>query len=223
MVFKELADLVLLNVNGGQFTSEAAVQRPEVNSYIPIAGHYALQEQAFRLKQDQRAERGATGFAGGSVVDGSYYTTYVLGTTLDQERNTRFIELPGVVQSVPGILALESVFPKDNPAGSFPIVTGPSATLGMGEVMPCCWHEIHGEKSRIYFDALSSDTCDLVVRACMEISSSLGEETLAIPRGFEQRIIAYCLDHFRPQRQSPADGLINNHDINAITANQPSQ
>lgn len=217
MVFKELADLILLNINGGQFTSESAVQRPEVNAYIPIAYAYALQEQVFRLRQDLRADRSSTGF-GGTVVDGSYYTTYVLDPIEDVTRKAHYIELPGVVQSIPGMLAIESVFPKKTPAESYPIVSGPAASLGIGTTMPCCWHEIHGDKTRIYFDTLPEDSCDLVVRASMEIvNDDTNEDPLPIPRGFEQRIIAYCLDHFRPQRQSPADGLINNHDINAIT------
>lgn len=219
MIFKELADLVLLAVNGGQFTSESAVQRPEVNSFIPAAAHQALQEYVFRMQQEKRADRSSSGF-GSTILDGSFYTTFILAATLDEKRKAYYIELPGAVQSIPGIHSIESIFPKGLPGEGYTIVHGPSGALNLGEVMPSAWHEIHGTKTRIYFDALPKDACDTVVRAVMEVASCLGDEPLAIPRAYELRIIDLCVAHFRGQRQTPADGLIDNHDVNAITAKQ---
>lgn len=217
--FKELADLALLAVNGGKFTSEAAVQRPEVNSFIPVAVHSAITEHVFRLQAEKRANRASSGFSE-AILDGAFFDTHILPIKEDSNRKAKYIELPSLVQSLPGLLAIESVFPKSDPQSAFAIVNGPSGVIGVGSAMPSCWHERHNEKSRIYFDGLPSDSCELVVRACMEISPDLDEEPIPMPTGFEYRVIEYCLAHFRGQRQSPGDALIDNHDVNAITGKQ---
>lgn len=98
MVFRELVDLVLLAVNGGEFSSETAVQEADAEAYVPQAAHAVIRNAVFGLKAENRAERNATGVSG-AVIDPGFFETYTLDVLYDSARQIHYADLPGKVQS----------------------------------------------------------------------------------------------------------------------------
>lgn len=220
MLFKELVDLVLLAVNGGIYSTEAAVLPPEVESYVPAAAHAVMREEIFRLKAEARAE---SRYGGGRVADveSSWYTTMHLTSLTDPANGLKYVQLPGVLLALPAEHTLESVYPTKNPDNRFTLINGPgSIPFGMDGLMTFAWHDRVGDKSRVYFHGLDGDdaACDVTVRGSMEISSCLDEAFIPIPLGLEERVIAMSINHFRGQRSNPSDQLVDNKDINGQPA-----
>ena len=215
MIFSELVDLVLLAVNGGDFVPEAAVLRPEVESFVPAAAHKVIRNEIFRLKQEARADKNASGIAK-TAVDSGFYVSYTLSTKSDLVRGIKYVELPGVLLSLPVISPLESVFPPKAPQNQFTIISGPSAIMeGFEGVLVQAWEENVGGVSRVFLHGIQEDACDVIVRAAVEVSSMLGDLPLPVPVGLEYDIIQLCIAHFRGQRAAPADVIVDNKDVNA--------
>lgn len=210
MKYIELVDLVMLAVNGGEFSSEAAVQRPEVESYLPSACHALIRESVYRVRAHSRET------AESPVLDPFYYTTLHLDVQEDTTRAAKYVELPGVIQSLPAKHALEAVFNTQKPNSSYCINYNPSmVSEALKDIMVQCWYETVGEASRIYFYGEPSDLCKVTVRAAMEISPLLGEARIPLPTDLEDPVIERCIAHFRGQRGMPADVTLNQKDVNA--------
>lgn len=220
MIFTEIVDLVLLAVNGGEFTSEAAVQRPDAEAYVPQACHTVIRNAVFGLKADARAERAQTGIAAGTI-DPGFFVVYDLDLTLDDEREMRYADLPGVIQSWPGDAGLDVVYTKGPPTRTYTKIHGPFEYDGLGDLadnLDLYWHERYGSDttvSRIWVPGKGDGACSILVRAAVEISSALGDTTLPLPVGLESLVIQMAVEHFRGQRSMPADATVNNQDVNA--------
>lgn len=206
--FAELVDLILLNVNGGRFSSEAAVQRPDVETYAPIACHAVIKKSVFEMRSMSRAEGESP------VLEGAYYQTYILDIETDTDRNAKYVTLPGILQSLPAKHTLEGVFPPQAPQSRYTILDGPASIIGYMTDLTQCWHEVHDDVSRIYFYGNPEDICKVAVRAAMQISPMLGETTLPMPSGLVYEAIVACIEHFRGQRTNPADVILDNKDVN---------
>lgn len=225
MIFQELVDLVLLSVNGGEFTSEGAVQRPDVESYVPQAAHTVIRNAVFGVKADKRTELGTTGSIG-VQIDPGFFETYTLTVAFDETRNTHYADLPAVVQSWPGDGAITAVFGKTNPGLTFTKVNGPQEYSVMGDLadaMSLYWHEPASSGTsyftRIFLPSADDGVCDIMVRAALEISPALGETRVPLPVGLEAMVVAMSIEHFRQQRAMPADTILNNQDVNANPQN----
>lgn len=221
MIFTELVDNVLLAVNGGEFTSESAVQRPDVESYVPQAAHTVIRNAVFGLKADKRSEIGATGSIG-VQIDPGFFETYTLTVAYDETRKIHYADLPSVIQSWPGDGGINAVFGKTNPGMTFTKVNGPQeySTLGdLAVAMSLYWHEPYSTYSRIFLPNADDGVCDIMVRAALEISPALGDSRIPLPVGLEAMVIAMSIENFRGQRSMPADTTLNNQDVNAMNRN----
>ena len=222
MVFTELVDNVLLAVNGGEFTSEAAVQRPDVESYVPQAAHAVIRNAVFGLKAESRSERAATGVAG-VVIDPGFFETYTLDVVYDDTRKMRYADLPSFVQSWPGDAGMDSVFGKTSPSSQYVKVNGPNGYASLGDLvnaMSVYWWENTSTASRLWLPGADDGVCDICVRAALEISPSLGDTRVPIPVGLEALVVQMAVEHFRGQRAMPQDTIVDNKDVNAGMAQQ---
>lgn len=226
MIFTELVDLVLLSVNGGEFTSEAAVQRPDVESYVPQAAHTVIRNAVFGLKADKRSELGATGSIG-VQIDPGFFETYTLTVAFDETRQIHYADLPSVIQSWPGDNGINAVFGKTNPGLTFVKVNGAqeySAFGDLADAMSVYWHEPASSGtsyfSRIFLPSADDGVCDIMVRAALEISPALGETRIPLPVGLEAMVCQMAIEWFRGQRGMPADNLLTNNDVNATQVAQ---
>lgn len=206
MIFSELVDLVLLNVNGGRFSGESSVIRVDVESYVPAACHAVIRKSIFEARQLARAESEPVS------IDGGYYQTYILPVKEDTDRKVQYVALPGVLQSLPAKHSIDSVSPEGNPSGQFYVIQGPAFITDSADgLFTQCWHEVHGEESRIYIYGGKS-LCNVVVRVAMSISSMLGDSHLPLPIGLEYEVIVACVEHFRQQKITPQDVVLDNKD-----------
>lgn len=218
MIFTELVDNVLLAVNGGEFTSEMAVQRPDVESYVPQAAHTVIRNAVFGLKADKRSEIGTTGSIG-VQIDPGFFETYTLTVTFDETRQIHYADLPSVIQSWPGDAGINAVFGKTNPGLTFVKVNGPQeySVLGdLADAMSVYWHEPYSTYSRIFLPSANDGVCDIMVRAALEISPALGDSRIPLPIGLEAMVIQMSVEHFRAARSMPADPLLTNNDVNVM-------
>lgn len=223
MIFAELIDSVLLAVNGGEFTSEAAVEKADVETYAVRAAHSVIRNAVFGLKADNRSERGS-GSVSSVVIDPGFFETYEVTMTKDDERDIWYAPLPSIVQSWPGDAALKEVFGKQNPSSLYMKVGGPRewATLGdLSGIGKFYWHEPYGSgetsHTRLYFPNAGDVPCTVLVRAALEISGALGETRIPLPIGLEALVEQMCVEWFRGQRAMPADTVLDNKDVNATT------
>lgn len=222
MIFTELVDNVLLAVNGGEFTSEMAVQRPDVESYVPQAAHTVIRNAVFGLKADKRSEISTTGSIG-VQIDPGFFETYTLTVAFDETRQIHYADLPSVIQSFPGDGGINAVFGKTNPGLTFVKVNGPqeySAFGDLADAMSVYWHEPYSTYSRIFLPGAGDGVCDIMVRAALEISPALGDSRIPLPVGLEAMVIAMSIEHFRAARSMPADPILNNNDVNATQVAQ---
>lgn len=222
MIFTELVDNVLLAVNGGEFTSEMAVQRPDVESYVPQAAHTVIRNAVFGLKADKRSEIGTTGSIG-VQIDPGFFETYTLTVAFDETRQIHYADLPSVVASFPGDGGINAVFGKTNPGLMFVKVNGPQeySVLGdLADAMSVFWHEPLSTYSRIFLPNADDGVCDIMVRAALEISPALGDSRIPLPVGLEAMVIAMSVEWFRGQRSMPSDVILDNKDSNAMQTTQ---
>ncbi len=221
MIFTELVDLCLLAVNGGQFTPEGAVQRPDVESYVPQAAHAVIRNAVFGLKVDERADRAQSG-ATAVAIDPGFFEVYELSLTEDSDRQMRYADLPGVVQSWPRDAALDVVYSKRHPVATYIKLQGPAEMSALGDVadvLNVFWHEVYNGTStvtRLWFPGLGDGACNVLVRCAVEISPALGDTRVPLPVGLEALVAQMAVEHFRGQRSMPADPTINNQDVNAM-------
>lgn len=205
MLFAEIVDLVLLAVNGGQFSSESAVQRPDVEAYVPAAIDLAVREEAILLLR-LRKQDGSSDAAIGS----EFYTKYKLVPSVDSESGLYYVELPSLV-SIPGLLAIQSITPAKNPLDTVVVVSSVKHLIDMD--LKQAWIERYGDKTRIYFRGVDQ-SCPVYVSAMTQASSSGADGEVKLPGGLDARVIEICVAHFRQQRGMPADVIVDNHDVN---------
>lgn len=224
MIFSELVDLVELAVNGGEFSSESAVQQPDIESYVPVAAHAVIRNAVFGLKADSRAERSVNGSTS-SVIDPAFFETYEVDVAFDNDRKMHYADLPAVVQSWPNDAGLNAVFAKQRPDVLFTKLNGVKDYSAMSRIISAIsayWHEKaepSGTKvSRLWLPSANDGVCNMMVIAALEIGPDLGDSRLPLPSGLEALVCQACVEHFRGQRSMPADALITNKDVNAEMA-----
>lgn len=205
MLFNEIVDLVLLAVNGGQFSSESAVQRPDVEAYVPAAIDAAIREEAILLLRLRRQDGSSE-----AAIGSEFYTKYKLVPAVDSESGLYYVELPSLV-SIPGLMAIQAITPVKNPSDTIILASSVKHLIDMD--LKQAWIERYGDKTRIYFKGVDQ-SCPVYVFAMTQAISAGADDDIKLPGGLDARVIAICVAHFRQQRDMPADVIVDNHDVN---------
>ena len=219
MKFTEIVDLVLLQVNGGDFTTESAVMRADVEAYVPAAAQAAIRESIFQSSADGRAERNSLGMSG-ATIGPAYYRTYDITLQDDTDRDMKYADLPGLIQDWPGDRGISAVLGKKAPNVNFTKLSGPgqwSYVSDLADAVDMYWHETSPDATatRLYFPTVTDLPCSLLAIAAIQITSDMGDAEVAIPSGVLEITIQKCVTHFRGQREMPEDVIVDNHDVNA--------
>ena len=203
MTFNEMVDLVLLHVNGGSLASDAAVQRSDVETYLPSAILNAFYEWISMERALSRREGRAW------IAPESVYAKYEFTATAGNPY--AYVLLPGRIAELP-IVGVSSLSVDGQSAiyvGSEPVARD-FASMGM----TLYWIESGVDaQSKVYINKKSA--CPVSLKAILVPSCDSGDDQLQLPDGIEVRSIEIAKAHFTGQRSMPDDAIVDENDVNA--------
>lgn len=209
MKYNVITDLVLLNVNGGQFSNEAPVQEQEVRYYIPVAAHRAVSDFIVKSMAQYRSLKSAGDAASFSLPD-ELFMTYEL--PVESDGTNSFVVLPGKPQAwFTGARPIKLIQNKER-TYTVPFL---SPSLRKAIRGRSAWTE-YADDNRIYLLGVP-DGCTMLVTAALEIQPILSgdsEPEIAIPSSMQDEVVKICIEHFRGQVGMPGDLIADNNQIN---------
>lgn len=209
MKYNVITDLVLLNVNGGQFSNEAPVQEQEVRYYIPVAAHKAIADFIAKSMAQYRSLKSA-GDAASFSLPNELFTTYEL--PVESDGSSKFVTLPGKPQAwFTGANPIKLIQNKER-TYTVPFLSPSLRSAIRGR---SAWVE-YSSQNRIYLFGVPTG-CNLLVTAALEIQPLLSNDStseIAIPSSMQDDIVKICIDHFRGQIGTPGDLLSDNNQVN---------
>lgn len=209
MTFNECRDLVMLAVEGGLLSDESAVQRAEVEAYIPVAVQDVVAADARERALLLVRMKGA----GSSVpAPSSHFEDFTL--TLEKDGHYWVASIPGtVMQGDSGSL----VGPATGGGVEYLPVAGPGAIGQMkllGLSVKAFWLRPENGTTKFLFSSSPKD-CTVSVSAALLPSCENGDKELPISGSMGRKVIDLCVQHFGRQRSAPADAQITGNDLNA--------
>ena len=210
MTRKEAVDLVLLAVLGGKLSDDANVQRAEVEAYMNVA--YAGAIKAVVVDGQALQSSPKTGSAQLGSALNNLYKPHVGTPEKDDDRNMWKLVLPGVLP-LPGSSGVSIVYPQKNP--NLPYMRFDNAIAAAGaahitSVMPA----FHVEEATIWFHAYPLPVHPVVAMCCPSIDTFGADEELPFPKEVDGVALKLATDWFRDQRQTMADNISDDKDLN---------
>lgn len=204
----ELVEQIYLRVSGGKLSDDVHIQRVDIEPYLAAAINYAMVKE-IRIRKREAIMNGEWD----SDLDPDFLGTYYPEIQTDDQRGLRYAELPVKIQSLPGNLGLQEVFPLYGEV-NFVKIKGQFEVTGLNRVLKCpiYWFETVGISQRVYFKNLSRAVTKVAVRAVASIQDLEDEDVVPVPPGMEVEIIDICVGFFTGQRQMPSDMIANNND-----------
>jgi hypothetical protein len=212
MTIGQAIDLVHIAVTGGHLTQDSNVMRADICAYLPSALNYF---NVVAMRERRKELRGED--AGGSWSDGSFYGVYTLTPALDSTTNQWYIDLPGVIISLPRNRGIDGIWPVKNQTAPFIPAPSPQALAGAWGILGdnvFYYLQREGEATRVYFINANSFTCDVTVRALLTPDCMNEDDLMPCPPEVEMMVIDKCVQHFIQQRTIPADNGKDDRDIN---------
>ena len=203
MSFDSFVDLVLLNVNGGQLPSDAAVLRPEVEEYAPVIlggifDEWVKEQQiiAARLKKTL------------SLGSANYQTVVLAKPTQRDQNGDWYVDLPGFIYVVNGRAAILKVS-----AGPTEFIM--MAPGNMLDMIPSFFAMNTTTTTRLVFT--DKPQCDVTVVCMMKPAYGCNNIEIPMPDTVVYRAVDKATDHFRRQALTPSDVILDNSGVNDVT------
>lgn len=201
----ELIEAVLLAVTGGKLSSESDVWREDIRVYLPSAVRDAVKAYIYETKAQDRADRMVN-----HGVDEGLLSTITRTPIKDAERGLWYIQLPKVMP-LPHGWFLASAYPQKSGSAQYALVPSQASALGAEEFLGIYgWPE--ADSSRVYFSDMALPICPVIVRAAVDVEGLLDTDSSNVYSMVEARVIEICKAHFREQRGTPKDELLDNQD-----------
>lgn len=205
----EAIDLILLNVLGGKLSDDANVQRGEVDAYMDIAYGLAIKNVVVEQQLSEKT-LSQLGAAFNHVM-----VPYTGTPTKDEARSLWRLDLPAILPAA-GNDGVGMVYPEKNP--SMPYVRMDNAISFAGSpqllsIMP----SFHVEGSIVWLHAYSMPVHPLIAMICPSVSLMDPEEEIKYPDAVTGNALKIAVEWFRGQRETLADPISNDKDLNERT------
>lgn len=202
----ELIEVVLLAVAGGKLSSESDVWREDIRVYLPAAVRQAVKEYIYETKAQDRAERMVN-----HGIDEGLLSTVIRTPEKDTSRGLWYIQLPKVMP-LPHGWFLASASPQKSGAVQYALFPSQAATVAVEEFMTGIYGWPEADSSRVYFSDMALPVCPMMVRAAVDVEGLEDSDESNVYSMVEARVIELCKAHFREQRGTPKDALLDNQD-----------
>jgi len=198
---RELADQILLKVNGGKPSQDTRVRREDIYKYVPAAVNYAMTKQYYINSQD-----------GYKQLPDDFIATYEsVPVQFNAARELYYVQLPARIISLPRNIGLDTISPMKGFTNfvetSFSSRQLDSYSLKHMADQVLYWIEF----DKVYFEQLSDLVTELLVRMIASVDDLSPDDQLPIPPGMEVEVLKIVEEFFLEQRKIPADTLDNNN------------
>ena len=213
MTFNECRDLVMLAVSGGLLSVESAVQRAEVEAYIPVAVQDVVAQDA-----RERAVLNARLKSVGTIVSTPFSHFESISVALTKEGNYWVGEIDGaIIQGDSGLLiGPVTACGPSAPINYLPMKSQGEYTIlaGLGIAAKAFWVVAADGKTKFYLTHAPTD-CKVDISVSLLPSCGCGDKALPVSGALGKRVVDVCVQHFARQRSAPADARVTGNDLNA--------
>lgn len=203
--------IILLAVNGGEFSGDVRVRDPDVAAYLQIAingarRRYALENRELLIRQGGRKLLEAVSFYQ------ELLETFEVTPVFSEDEGLYFAKLPVQISFLAGFLGIEDAWPK-NRNRQYIKINNRADVQGMEYLDETFfWYERFKDEPRMYFLNIGIPVCNVLVRLVPSFLDVDDNSTIELPPGMEILVVQMCVEHFRGQRQMPADLIPDEED-----------
>lgn len=195
-------DLILLRVNGGELSDEGAVQRSDIRAFLPIAINYATQK-AYYINRREEGDRD---------FPSNFYGTFS-GLAINKTTTPPTITLPKAIVSLPSNQGIRYVM--DDCGNTYTPLNDADMTMinYYGNIFSEeRFYRRTGLVIQLYNMPKLALTSNVVAMA--DPTTFTDDTELPIQAGMETDVIEMTVAHFREQRGTPADVIVDDKDVN---------
>jgi len=199
-----LIDLVLLDLNGGELNDESAILRQDIEAYLPAAVNYAM-NKSYNINIQVEGNRDMSALFYGSFFD--------LPIVRELGRVPK-IFLPKGTVALPRNQGIRYV--SDGCGGTFaPLMDADLHTIvHYSKILPDNkFYRLKQGYIELWNISPIAETLNMEMIVSVEDLDD--DDELPLQAGVEEDAINLCLQHFDPQRKTPADKINNTVDLNA--------
>lgn len=214
MTKHEAVDLIFLNVNGGKFTQEVPVQRPDIEAYLPLALQSAIKAAMFSEKASARADRGS-GLLFEDSLPESFYSTYQFTPTKSASRDAWYFQLPKALGMEYGWGVRH---PRPIKTGEpFIRLTSPSQVFAMPAAFHGArmyWTEETESSTNLFLKGVPIPVCEMLVDIIRDPKYLDGDDEITAPKDAMDNAVQRAIAFFRQQAGTPASERQDDKAIN---------